>query len=322
MESGDKAGEEGGSVRGSKDPNIIVMLRHQIAGREKNLEQLKQLHQRQQQELADTERDISAQEKQISELQQYLEALLRGKQEETKAPEEAGASKDIKDVGDEFDEILKMLEDTESEKEHEEGEEEGEGQDVGEFIDASKLLDIETKAATSAKKQKKTYDITKAPFNFAVEIEVGNLVHSGFLHIAGDFEDFLDFVRRSPLDVYNYEATQQDDLADRVYFVDGTAMPRKVDKNETFEEIKQQHLQSESWISLGALRLVLLEAGQDVASIVKIPPHKGCAEPMPWKQGKVLGKGAFGSVHMAMKGDGELIAGESLIFHPPPPPSW
>lgn len=35
---------------------------------------------------------------------------------------------------------------------------------------------------------------------------------------------------------------------------------------------------------------------------------------MPWKQGKLLGRGAFGSVHMAMTGDGSIIAVKRLTL--------
>ena len=39
---------------------------------------------------------------------------------------------------------------------------------------------------------------------------------------------------------------------------------------------------------------------------------QGCPEPMQWKQGKLLGKGSYGSVHMGMKGDGTLLSVKRL----------
>ena len=39
---------------------------------------------------------------------------------------------------------------------------------------------------------------------------------------------------------------------------------------------------------------------------------QGCPEPIQWKQGKLLGKGSYGSVHMGMKGDGTLLAVKRL----------
>lgn len=56
------------------------------------------------------------------------------------------------------------------------------------------------------------------------------------------------------------------------------------------------------------MRIVVLVGTEDPLSIVSIPPNKTSAEPVPWKQGKLLGKGAFGAVYMAMTGHGELIA--------------
>ena len=56
------------------------------------------------------------------------------------------------------------------------------------------------------------------------------------------------------------------------------------------------------------MRIVVLEGTEDPLSIVSIPPNKTSSEPIPWKQGKLLGKGAFGAVYMAMTGHGELIA--------------
>ncbi|KAJ1468462.1 hypothetical protein T484DRAFT_1855105 [Baffinella frigidus] len=46
----------------------------------------------------------------------------------------------------------------------------------------------------------------------------------------------------------------------------------------------------------------------DPCTLVKIPPHTWAPEPMGWKQGSLLGRGAFGAVHMAMTEEGDLVA--------------
>mmetsp|Transcript_30108 Transcript_30108/g.68910 ORF Transcript_30108/g.68910 Transcript_30108/m.68910 type:complete len:1318 (-) Transcript_30108:129-4082(-) len=81
---------------------------------------------------------------------------------------------------------------------------------------------------------------------------------------------------------------------------------------EEYEAMIVEYLGTSDWKTLKPLRVVFMEGDMDLLSFVEIPSHKGCPEPMPWKQGKLLGEGAFGAVYMGMKGDGTLIAVKRL----------
>lgn len=76
-----------------------------------------------------------------------------------------------------------------------------------------------------------------------------------------------------------------------------------ITSEECYEAARDQYLQTGEWDRIKPMRIVVLEGNEDPLSIVAIPPNKSCSEPMPWKQGKLLGRGAFGSVYMVSASD-------------------
>ena len=96
----------------------------------------------------------------------------------------------------------------------------------------------------------------------------------------------------------------------QLYQSDGLSNTHAVDLSSRllFQEFRAKYLDSSPSHNLPPIRFTVLETGKDVISLVRIPPHKGCLEPMSWRQGKKLGQGGFGAVYMAMNQEGELIA--------------
>jgi hypothetical protein len=104
----------------------------------------------------------------------------------------------------------------------------------------------------------------------------------------------------------------EEDIRRMLHHIDAEGDVVRLSSEDVFEDMKQQYLASKFWRELKPLRIVLVQDDMDPLSLVMIPPHHGCPEPIQWSQGKLLGQGAFGSVHMAMKGDGQLLAVKRL----------
>jgi len=143
---------------------------------------------------------------------------------------------------------------------------------------------------------------------FKVKAEHGNESWSLQVDIRTELDEFLAAVL-AEMKV----AGPPSEVLPRLHYIDdqGNVGPFPADK-EGYEEMLQRYFQASDWKTLRPLRVVLLDGDEDLLGLVDIPPHKGCPEPMPWKQGKLLGEGAYGAVYMGMKGDGTMIAVKRL----------
>ena len=142
---------------------------------------------------------------------------------------------------------------------------------------------------------------------FCASIEFGkqHLLATFDIHV--EFGEFLSQVLNA-----TFVNLTEDDIQRMLCYIDSEGDVTKVTNEEGFDEMKSKYLSSAPWKDLKPLRIVLVQDDMDPLSLVMIPPHQGCQQPMPWKQGKLLGQGAYGSVHMAIKGDGTFLAVKRL----------
>jgi serine/threonine protein kinase len=143
---------------------------------------------------------------------------------------------------------------------------------------------------------------------FKARIEMGKQRILISLPVKVNFSQFV----RTVLDSTFVNLTEED-IKRMLHYIDKEGDVVKVPTDEKFEDMKVDYFQSgPDWRDLAPLRVVLVQDNIDPLSLVMIPPHHQCPEPMPWKQGKLLGQGAYGSVHMGMKGDGTMLAVKRL----------
>jgi hypothetical protein len=123
------------------------------------------------------------------------------------------------------------------------------------------------------------------------------------------FEDFRKrlatrgFDLSGPISAEHPErAWSRQTLDHRIWYLDDFRDGMCIQTDAQFEECKVRHLTSLARADRAPMDILLLEDNVDPLRLVKIPPHAGAPAPMGWKQGSLLGHGAFGSVHMAMTG--------------------
>jgi len=143
---------------------------------------------------------------------------------------------------------------------------------------------------------------------FKARIEMGKQRILISLPVKVNFNEFVRAVLHS-----TFVNLTEEDIKRMLHYIDNEGDVVKVPTDENFEEMKVDYFRSgPDWRDLAPLRVVLVQDNIDPLSLVMIPPHHQCPEPMPWKQGKLLGQGAYGSVHMGMKGDGTMLAVKRL----------
>jgi len=144
-------------------------------------------------------------------------------------------------------------------------------------------------------------------FEFKVKIEQKKQVEYLVLDIRDNLYGFRQALSEIGMEFEDGKGSEAC-WAGQIHCINPNGDVRALTSEEVFDEVKEEYLQSDAHSGLQPLHMICLDKTQDILSLVKIPPHKGSDKPMPWKQGKMLGQGAFGSVYMAMKGDGEIIA--------------
>mmetsp|Transcript_58469 Transcript_58469/g.137298 ORF Transcript_58469/g.137298 Transcript_58469/m.137298 type:complete len:1524 (+) Transcript_58469:381-4952(+) len=164
----------------------------------------------------------------------------------------------------------------------------------------------DTLVAGPAKSGSHSNKDTLSLYEFKVKVEQHKKVEYLVLDIRDNLNVFRQALSEQGLE---FEDGKGDEIwSAQIHCLNANGDVRALVSEDVFDEVKEEYLQSEGHVSLQPLHMICLEKDQDILSLVKIPPHKGSDKPMAWKQGKMLGQGAFGSVYMAMKGDGEIIA--------------